>query len=116
VLALLVVATLLAWRFEWRFSNLQHEQLHRLGEDIASNQEKWKGATVSDQAAFFWWKDLDAGHGITMETATLKQLGLLGMVLQLGITLAIITRRSNKLRTNQAVRRTQSADSLRLET
>jgi hypothetical protein len=92
------MATLIAWRFELRFSKLQHEQLHRLGEDIVSNEEKWKSAAISDRNAFFWWKDLDVGHGITMETATLKQMGLLGLVLQLGITLAVATRRCYSLR------------------
>lgn len=93
VLALLVMATLLAWRFEARFSRLQNDQLYRLGEDITSNQEKWKSATIGHQGAFFWWKDLDVGHRSTRQSATLKEIGLLSMVLQLGITLAVVTRR-----------------------
>ena len=93
LLGLFVITTLLAWRFELRFSKIQHEQLHQLGQDITSNQEKWRSATVGDQEAFFWWKNLDVGHGITMEAVTFKQVGLLGIILQFGITLGVLTRR-----------------------
>jgi hypothetical protein len=74
------------------------EDLYRLGEDIVSNPKKWENAVLGERQPFFWCKDLDVGHGLTMQIGSLKQFALLGIALQLGISLGWTSKRHQALK------------------
>ncbi|MBL9166212.1 MAG: hypothetical protein JNN07_00555 [Verrucomicrobiales bacterium] len=103
LLAALVTTISIAWYFEHKFSRLLAEDLHRLGEDIVSNSKKWEAATMGGREPFFWWKDLNVGHGLTMQIVSVKQCALLGIALQLGITLGWTSRGRSVLKANSTL-------------
>lgn len=94
-LVVLITTVCFAWSFEHKISTLQAAALYELGEDIVANPKKWDEATLRERKAFFWWKDLDVGHGLTMQIVNLKQLAFLGITLQLALTVASMKRTSN---------------------